>query len=149
MTAAREWEKRHRKVSLLIAMDQLWQKTAHIPVHLLEFRINFRWLFPWLSKREKSQAPENSRSLHFFTHELANLPPTASPRELTLLLCGLSAPIPGLAPLHLLPPSLSIANENHFRIVCIFLPCIWCIKTLAKLWETMCCLPHLALLLVV
>lgn len=23
-------------------MDQLWQKTAHIPVHLLEFRINFQ-----------------------------------------------------------------------------------------------------------
>ena len=55
MTVAGEWETETELP--VVAVDQLWQKTAHILSDQLEYRINLKWLFLWLSERENSQAP--------------------------------------------------------------------------------------------
>ena len=63
--------KRDRTVSLLIALDQLSQKTAHISGYLLEFRVNFQVVISMILNGENSQVPLSPMRLHFlFTNDL-------------------------------------------------------------------------------
>lgn len=105
-------EIRDRRVSLLIAVDHLWHKTAHIPVYLLEFRINSRWLFP----RIIFARHHATRGLHLFTCR----PPAAAPahpQERPLLHAN-PVTIPELVlPTSPSPIPLPTANVNSVRLL--------------------------------
>ena len=134
-----------------MAVAQL-TKDSHIPVCLLELRINFQVdISVIIQKREwpgaSHPSPRASTSCLHMNWPICCPQPSHRSRHIFLVD---SAPIPGLALLQLLPQPLSVAYVNSFRTGSILLLYTWCIKTLnISRTVVICCLFHLARLLVV
>lgn len=111
-----------------LKLQWLWassDKTAHIPVCLLEFRINLQVAISMITKPQEPLPSWPQEPGFLFTRELSNLSPMAKPQEQQTLLPVDSAASPS-------PSPWSIANVNPFRTADIFLPPTWCIKILAN-----------------